>query len=115
MSVVIALGSSSGNQGARIAAPTTRTSQPIDSHAAKPRPLRLRRRTSGPVCTASMAMVPASTGVPRTASPTSPGAGSLSGPGTTDPRVEHHVERVDGEVDEHVSDGDDRDVALQLH
>src|SRR4051812_35599058 len=127
MSVVMALGSSIGSTGARIARPTTSTIHAIESHAEKPSPFFLRVRTSGPVSTAAISMVPASTGMPcPTASPTSPRIGSpaigsppgmsgASGSGTTDPRVEHDVERVDGEVDEHVADGDDRDVALQLH
>ena len=92
---------------------TPRTPRPFFRRRRRPRgrsrPRRSRWCPRRPACRA-------------TASPTSPRSGSpaigapvgCSGAGTADPRVEHHVERVDGEVDQHVADGDDRDVALQL-
>src|SRR6185436_5770457 len=115
ISVMLSRGSSSGRYGARIAPPTTNTIHPIESQAPKPRPFR-RRRGTGPDSTAAISMVPASTGMPpRDASSTSSvSASGCSGVGTADPRVEHHVERVDDEVQEHVEDRDDRDVALEL-
>src|SRR5262245_25552961 len=45
-------------------------------------------------------------------SPTRAVSGGRSG--TADPRVEHGVQEVDEEVDEHEQDGDHEDVALQL-
>ena len=100
---------------------TTNAIQPIASHAPIAEPLRrapdLRRRLS----TAAISMEPASTGIRATGRRIARVelAGSASGwrqaaAGTTDPRVEHDVQEVDDEVDQHEEDGDDDDVALQL-
>src|SRR5436190_5720757 len=112
---MLSLGSSRPMYGARIAPSTTNAIHAIASQPPKPRPLR-RALISGPDSTAAISMVPASTGIPRSAasSTKSRSASGCSRVGTTDPRIEYDVERVDQEVQEEVVDRDDRAVTLQL-
>src|SRR5262245_22651459 len=109
---MLVLGSSMGRTGASRASATTRNSQ--KSAAVPPMPRRPRRTArsasgSGP-STAATRSTGSSVVVGMSGGSTG-AAGSSSG--MADPRVEHGVQDVDQEVDEHVADGDDRHQALQ--
>src|SRR5262245_21168334 len=114
---------------ARTATTTMKTIQPIASHAPTVS-FFPRERPSVPASTAEKYSEPCATASPALPMDSSANRsrsdplvrGSVSGKpssdrcaGTTDPRVQHDVQEVDDEVDDHEEERDHEDEALQLH